>query len=184
MNEQQRKKSTTAGFVVERMTLSDIHEVLAIDAASFPKPWPAASWRHEIETNANAQCWVARAAPPPLPFWQRLLGRTAPHGAVLGIVCMWIIFEEAHIAAIAVRPDARGLHIGDALMRTCMEKARAANCTRMLLEVRVSNFVAQNLYRKFGFQVIGRRPRYYTDNHEDALVMENTHVTPILQPHS
>jgi ribosomal-protein-alanine N-acetyltransferase len=70
-----------------------------------------------------------------------------------------------------VRPDARGRRVGDALLRWCIEEARAAGCERMLLEVRVSNFVAQNLYRKYGFEVIGRRPRYYTDNHEDALVM-------------
>ena len=56
-------------------------------------------------------------------------------------------------------------------MRTCVQHARDAGCTRMLLEVRVSNAPAQNLYRKYGFEVIGRRPRYYTDNHEDALVM-------------
>ena len=173
------RKSDATSFVIEHMTIGDLPEVMAIDAASFPKPWPEPSWRHEIETNANAQCWVVRAATPPLSFWQRLLGRTAQRGAVLGIVCMWIIFDEAHIAAIAVRPDARGLHIGDALMRTCVEKAHAANCTRMLLEVRVSNLVAQNLYRKYGFEVIGRRPRYYTDNHEDALVMVATMISPL-----
>jgi ribosomal-protein-alanine N-acetyltransferase len=157
--------------ILERMTMADLPEVMRIDAASFPKPWPEPSWRHEIESNANARCHVARAAPPPPTLWQRIFGRPPAHGAVLGMVCLWIVFEEAHVATIAVRPDARGRRVGDALLRWCIEEARAAGCERMLLEVRVSNFVAQNLYRKYGFEVIGRRPRYYTDNHEDALVM-------------
>jgi ribosomal-protein-alanine N-acetyltransferase len=163
--------SDTPEFCIERMTTADLVEVMHIDAASFPKPWPEPSWRHEIEANANARCFVARTITPRPSFWQRLFGKTQAHSEVLGIVVLWIVFEEAHIANIAVRPDARGRHIGDALMRTCEQHARDAGCTRMLLEVRVSNAPAQNLYRKYGFKVIGRRPRYYTDNHEDALVM-------------
>jgi ribosomal-protein-alanine N-acetyltransferase len=163
--------ATQPPITLDRMAQADLSEVMRIDAASFPKPWPEPSWRHEIESNANARCWVARAGVPPRTLLQRLLRKPARRGTVLGIVCMWVVFEEAHIATIAVHPDARGRRIGDALMRTCVEQADAEGCSRMLLEVRVSNLVAQNLYRRYGFEVIGRRPRYYTDNHEDALVM-------------
>lgn len=169
-------------IALEPMTLADLPDVMRIDAASFPKPWPEPSWRHEITANANARCWVARAAGPPPTLWQRLFGRPRPRGEVLGLVCMWIVFDEAHIATIAVRPDARGRRIGDALMHTCVQQARTEHCTRMLLEVRVSNIVAQGLYRRYGFQVIGRRPRYYTDNQEDALVMTIENLSENIAP--
>lgn len=162
---------TQTPVILERMTAADLPEVMRIDAASFPKPWPEPSWRHEVEDNANARCWAAREAPARRTLLQRVFGAPSPRGEILGLVCMWIVFDEAHIATIAVRPDARGRRIGDALMRTCVQQACAENCSRMLLEVRVSNLVAQHLYRRYGFQVIGRRPRYYTDNQEDALVM-------------
>ena len=67
--------------------------------------------------------------------------------------------------------NARGQGIGEGLMREAMRVAKEHNAETMSLEVRVSNIVAQNLYRKLGFQDGGIRKGYYTDNQEDALVM-------------
>ncbi|HYM53423.1 MAG TPA: ribosomal-protein-alanine N-acetyltransferase, partial [Candidatus Dormibacteraeota bacterium] len=62
------------------------------------------------------------------------------------------------------------------------ELALELGAARMTLEVRVGNEVAQALYRSFGFAVEGRRPRYYTDDGEDAYVMSTPHlVGPAMQ---
>lgn len=160
------------------MQLDDLPQVMAIDAASFPRPWPEPSWRHEIIANSNARCYVARvartAANP--SRWQqlraRLFGISEDLGSVVaGMVCMWVVIDEAHIATIAVHPSYRGRKVGEHLLRHCIQQAIASNCITIMLEVRVSNTVAQNLYRKFGFAVTGERKKYYSDNLEDALIM-------------
>ena len=84
---------------------------------------------------------------------------------------MWIILDECHITNIAVLPGYRGKKIGEQLMYHMMRVMMAMGAKRATLEVRVSNIVAQNLYRKFGFMNGGIRKAYYTDNNEDALVM-------------
>ena len=81
------------------------------------------------------------------------------------------MIDEAHVTNIAILPEYRGKKLGEALMRKCFEVAKDMGAKSMTLEVRVTNYIAQSLYRKFGFQNGGIRKNYYTDNHEDALVM-------------
>lgn len=90
---------------------------------------------------------------------------------MVGYCGFWIAAQEAHISTIAVDPKYRERGIGQLLLITAIEKALKLDATLMSLEVRVTNLVAQNLYRKYGFKVVGRRPRYYSDNREDALIM-------------
>lgn len=84
---------------------------------------------------------------------------------------MWVVLDESQITNVAVLPEGRGKGIGEALMREAIAYAKSLNVVVMSLEVRVTNEVAQNLYRKLGFQEGGIRKGYYTDNQEDALVM-------------
>lgn len=79
--------------------------------------------------------------------------------------------DEAHVTNIAIHPDHRGKKLGGGLMEAAIETAKAQGAVLMTLEARVSNTVAQNLYRKLGFKNGGIRKRYYTDNYEDAIVM-------------
>lgn len=160
------------------MALDDLPQVMAIDAASFPRPWPEPSWRHEIVANANARCYVARVARVPAGLGllrqlrARLFGELEETGSVVaGMVCMWVIIDEAHIATIAAHPGYRGRKVGEHLLRHCIQHAIDSKCITLMLEVRVSNTVAQNLYRKFGFSVTGERKKYYSDNLEDAFIM-------------
>ena len=81
------------------------------------------------------------------------------------------MIDEAHITNIALLPEYRGRKLGEALLRKIIEVAIERGAKTMTLEVRVSNMIAQSLYRKLGFQGGAIRKRYYTDNHEDALVM-------------
>ncbi len=165
--------------VVEPMTLDDLSAVMAIDQASFPRPWPETSWRYEIERNPHARNFVARTAvpaPAPRSWLQRLLRAkrapvAAPGWVITGIACMWVVLDEAHLATIAAHPGYRGRKIGERVLAHCVDAARRSNCATMLLEVRVSNIAAQGLYRKYGFVVTGERKRYYSDNQEDAFLM-------------
>ncbi|MBI2952904.1 MAG: ribosomal protein S18-alanine N-acetyltransferase [Chloroflexi bacterium] len=92
-------------------------------------------------------------------------------GTLAGYAGLWLMLDEAHITTIAVRPQLRGQGIGELLLIGLADTAIALGAKYLTLEVRVSNTVAQNLYRKFGFHEEGVRKRYYSDNGEDALIM-------------
>ena len=84
--------------------------------------------------------------------------------------------DEAHIVSIGVRTEYRGLGLGELLLLAAIEQAIEYELRHVTLEVRVSNHVAQNLYKKYGFTERGLRKGYYTDNREDALIM----TTPLI----
>ena len=90
---------------------------------------------------------------------------------VIGHCGMWIVLDECHITNVAVREHMRGNGIGEGLMREAIAFCEEMAVRLMTLEVRVSNATAQSLYRKLGFQDGGIRKNYYSDDHEDALVM-------------
>ncbi len=140
--------------LVEPMRLEDIPEVLEIERQSFSTPWPKDAYRRELLENRTACYLVARE-----------------NGAVVGYAGMWVVSEEAHITTIAVDPKQRRRGIGKRLLVALVEEARARGARWLTLEVRRSNHAAQALYRKFGFREVHVRPRYYSDNGEDALIM-------------
>ena len=90
---------------------------------------------------------------------------------VIGYLGLWMVWGEGHITTFAIHPAYRGKGFGKKLFSYALDYARNEGCREVLLEVRPSNVKAQNLYRKFGFQVIGVRKHYYADG-EDALVMK------------
>lgn len=96
---------------------------------------------------------------------------------IAGFVGIWNMVDEAHIVSIGVRTEYRGLGLGELLLLSAIEQAIGHELRHVTLEVRVSNHVAQNLYRKYGFTERGLRKGYYTDNREDALIM----TTPLIQ---
>jgi len=140
---------------IRRMTLDDLEQVTAMDRASFPLPWPERSFYFEITANPSARCWVAET----------------DDGRVVGMLVLWLIVDEAHIATIATRRDFRRQGIAGRLLTESLKSAYAEGARRAFLEVRAGNTAAQAMYRKFGFEVSGRRPRYYKDNGEDAVLM-------------
>ena len=91
-----------------------------------------------------------------------------------GFVGLWYVADEVHIVSIGVRSEYRGLGLGEMLLISAIEQARQMKTRVMTLEVRMSNYVAQNLYKKYGFTRRGVRKGYYTDNREDALIMTST----------
>ncbi|MCS6774036.1 MAG: ribosomal protein S18-alanine N-acetyltransferase [Anaerolineae bacterium] len=169
---------------IEPMTLEDIPEVMVIERSSFSRPWPERAYRYELTQNPNAHFVVARLdGHASVAKQTSALGRlrirrartdNAPD-AVVGFAGLWMQVDEAHIATIAVHPDFRGRGVGDKLLRAMLLTAQQ-HCARIVtLEVRVSNLVAQRLYQKYQFEVVGLRKAYYQDNREDALIMTITH---------
>ncbi|MBI1885417.1 MAG: ribosomal protein S18-alanine N-acetyltransferase [Chloroflexi bacterium] len=96
---------------------------------------------------------------------------------VVGFVGVWLMVEEAHVVTIAVRESHRGRGIGELMLISALELAMANDQPLVTLECRVSNAVALSLYEKYGFQQVGLRPRYYTDNHEDAYVLTTENLS-------
>lgn len=171
-------------YCVRPMELEDIVTVIHIDRLSFPTPWPASAYRYELLQNSTAHYHVVEKAiaaegknePSAEPgLRQRLLqlvGRGPIRADIIGFAGFWLVRGEAHIATLAVHPNHRRRGVGELLLLDMIKQARKLNAEMMILEVRVSNTIAQNLYLKCGFRVVGRRRRYYSDNREDALVME------------
>ena len=161
-------------FSFEEMRWEDMPTVMAIEHRSFTLPWSASTYRHELLENKNAYYFVLRyqAETSPRRFgWLTRRARREPVVHIVGYAGFWLITDEAHISTIAVDPHWRGRGLGEYLLASMIERAIALNAASITLEVREGNRVAQNLYRKYGFVVTGQRPRYYQDNHENALLM-------------
>ncbi len=166
---------------VRRMTEMDLPAVMLIDAMSLPLPWPERAYRHELRASYSRP-WVAETTltegDGPLVYRSPAVGDGSPlirgpgEQAVVGFLVLWKIVDEAHIATLAVHPRFRRRGVARALLAKALEEAVAEGARRAYLEVRQSNLAAQSLYRRFGFQVTGRRVGYYKNNGEDALLMD------------
>lgn len=136
------------------MTVADIPDVHEIERASFPVPWPAFAFRQELEMNRLARYLLVKAG-----------GEVVAYGGI------WLMVDEAHVTTFAVLPAWRRMGIGGLLMVELMRVAHDVGASVATLEVRLSNEAARALYARFGFRPVGLRPRYYSDNGEDALIM-------------
>ncbi len=90
---------------------------------------------------------------------------------IVGYAGMWMMADDAHVTTIAVDPAYRGEGIGELLILDLIDHATLLGATTVTLECRVSNTIAQALYRKYTFRNAGIRKRYYSDDGEDALIM-------------
>lgn len=140
---------------IRPMELTDIDKVHMVDVASFSAPWKKETYEHEVNTNEYAHYFIVET----------------DEGNVVGYVGLWLILEDAQITNIAIHPKYRGYKIGEKLFGFAMQYAMNEGAKRLSLEVRVSNIIAQQLYRKFGLVPGGVRKGYYPDNGEDAIVM-------------
>jgi ribosomal-protein-alanine N-acetyltransferase len=141
-------------LLIEAMRLEDLDEVQAIEQASFSTPWPSNAYRSELMTNRLASYLVVRI-----------------DGRIVGYGGMWLMVDEAHITTFAIHPGWRRQRIGERLLLAFLDLARDHHAREATLEVRLSNLAARRLYEKYGFRPVGLRPRYYSDNNEDALIM-------------
>lgn len=138
------------------MTSNDIDGVLEISNLSFSSPWSKDSIKNEINN----------------PIAKYIVAREGFNNNVIGFIGIWIIAGEGDITNIAVHPDYRGKKIASDLLKHLFNLCIDNNCNIINLEVRSSNIAAQNLYKKFDFKEIAIRKGYYSDNKEDAIIMQ------------
>ncbi len=189
-------------YHVRPMHLGDIPQVTEIDRKAFPNMWPPANYQRELK-NRLAHYNVAYDDEK---IVEELMEKSAPEKGfsgmaskvkqlfnhnrffgngptkltrqyILGFAGFWIMADEVHIISIAVREDYRRLGIGESLLISTIDQAAELTARIITLEVRASNIDAQNLYRKYGFNTVGLRRGYYTDNKEDAVLMTLEDIT-------
>lgn len=178
-------------YFIEPMTEDDIPEVQQIEYQSFTTPWSANTYKREIRNTASCRYMVARSSPTPPsprsnatlpPRRSGILNQIAAlffpptydstySCPIIGYGGLWLVVDDAHITTIAVDPVFRGFGVGELLLNGLIDAAYELQAKMLTLEVRVTNVAAQQLYIKYGFHPAGTRPRYYTDNGEDALIM-------------
>jgi len=187
------------GYIIRRMRDEDITQVLEIDREAFPSQWPHPTYtsiRQELRN--RLACYIVAAQPmdPKIEdakqddddkrLWHRILRikylfgknrlsgkhKTPPYNDyIVGMAGFWTMVDEAHIITVATRNTHQRQGIGELLLISIVDVAAQSKANIVTLEVRVSNKPAQALYEKYGFQKVGLRRRYYTDNGEDALIM-------------
>jgi ribosomal-protein-alanine N-acetyltransferase len=142
---------------VVRVTKANIEScldlIMEIENVSFLSPWSRNAFMQEAK-NPISHLWVAME-----------------DGALSGYLCFWMFDSEIQLINIAVHPEKRGRGLGQYLLKGMIETGVAHGMHQVWLEVRTSNVSARRLYEKLGFTVVGRRPRYYRDTNEDAVVM-------------
>jgi ribosomal-protein-alanine N-acetyltransferase len=139
---------------IRPMTVADLPAVQLIERSSFTTPWPPQAYRQELEANRLAAY---------------LVGEIGEEVVAYGGV--WLMVDEAHVTTFAVHPRYRRRGIGERLLLSLLDLSIARRAREATLEVRLSNLAARRLYEKYGFRPVGIRPRYYSDNQEDALIM-------------
>jgi ribosomal-protein-alanine N-acetyltransferase len=184
-------------YAVETMQIADIPEVVEIEKACFTTPWPASAYKRELNNPKSTRYVIARhykIMPPVIPVQTQsekrsLLSNLFPFlhknaenhksgsDPVVGYGGLWLMMDEAHITTLGVAPEYRGKHLGELLLVGLTDIALQLGASWLTLEVRVSNEVAQNLYKKYTFKQSGVRHKYYTDNNEDAFIMWSDEIT-------
>lgn len=134
--------------------MEDVPAVVELDRQSFSLPWPERSFRFELTDNTASRCWVVEL-----------------DGRIVGMIVAWLLVDEVHIATIAIHADCRRQGIARKLLKHALCYMKSEGAVSSQLEVRESNLAAREMYRKLGYDEVGRRKRYYKDNDEDAILM-------------
>jgi len=188
-------------YAVRTMTVTDIPQVLEVEKESFPTMWPPTAFKRELQQNQlahyiavvernpsfEAPLQSPMEAPKRTGAFERLFGEVRhllgseedsplppPEQRaelVIGFIGVWLLPDEAHIVTFGVRQSRRRQGVGELLLISAIELAQAKGQEAVTLECRVSNEPALALYEKYGFEKVGLRPRYYSDDREDAYVL-------------
>ena len=184
------------------MHKEDVTQVSEIDREAFPTMWPPPNYERELNNRMSyyiVACDEEKSVELPagktssgknLPRLMSGLKRLISHERlsnsnnnltaghyITGFVGFWIMADEAHITSIAVREKYRRQGIGELLLISVIDRALELKANVLTLEVRTSNTGAQTLYLKYGFNKVGVRKGYYTDNREDGIIMSTADIT-------
>ncbi len=149
-------------ILIRRMMLKDIDSVHQIEADTFSSPWSRGAFEDELTENKCARYLVAEL-----------------YDEIVAFAGCWMVLDECHITNIAVRKDKRGKGYGRLITKELIQYAANLGASFVTLEVRRTNYTAQNLYRSLNFVQVGCRKKYYEDNGEDAILMACQTLPPV-----
>ena len=141
-------------MTLRQATVQDIDAIAEMETICFPEePWSRDMVAAEFSGLNPSRYYVVEEA-----------------GEILAYAGIWLIPPEGYITNVAVRPDQRRKGLGSQILQKLIDEGLGEGVTDITLEVRVSNVPAIALYKSFGFEEAGIRPKYYQDS-EDALIM-------------
>ncbi|MBR0385886.1 MAG: ribosomal protein S18-alanine N-acetyltransferase [Erysipelotrichaceae bacterium] len=142
--------------MIRKAAMRDLDSLCAIEKRCFANPWKRSMFEYELQENPYSGIWVLEEK-----------------GEIIGYYDLWIIFERAEIANIAVDKPYQQMGYGSLLLNHLEQQATASLCETISLEVRVSNEKALRLYRQHDFIIVNTKPGYYKDpsGYEDAYFM-------------
>ncbi|MCX6825838.1 MAG: ribosomal protein S18-alanine N-acetyltransferase [candidate division Zixibacteria bacterium] len=149
-------KGNSINIVIRPMIRSDISRIVLIENMIFSDPWPTAAFEEELDRMGRGI----------------IVAET--DGVVAGYAGYIVGAGESHLTNMGVAPEYQRKSVAKILLNGILEIADRAECDYIFLDVRPSNTAALNLYGKFGFTQLYRRPGYYRFPDEDAVVMIKT----------
>ena len=160
----------------EHINPADLEPILAIEQISFRRPWGRLSFEGELRKHKACNFAVKSTEPADTADSVESAESTESaglesSGQVIGYAFWHLVADEVHLLKVAVTPAWRGQGIATRLLDRCFSAGVDQGANSAHLEVRPSNIAAIELYQKLGFELVGRRPQYYTDSKEDALLM-------------
>jgi ribosomal-protein-alanine N-acetyltransferase len=148
-----------SGIVIRPMEIDDLKKVLEIEKQSFPLPWTQDLFFSELTRNRYARYFVLEK-----------------DKGVIGYLGLWHKASSFHITNIAITEKLRRKGYGEKLLKFIEKIAVIHRIKKISLEVRRSNCIAQDIYRKYGYKVVRVLRNYYQEEREDALVMEKKFI--------
>ena len=140
-------------MMIEPMNASHVPQIAQLEKRCFSDPWSEKSIASELEN--------------PLSVWLVAVDG----GQLIGYVGSQTVLGETDMMNLAVAPEARRQGTGRALVLALVDALTEKGSHSLMLEVRVSNTPAQKLDESLGFSQVGRRPKYYVNPREDALIL-------------
>lgn len=149
------QKDSSDDTEIMEMKEADLDEVMAIERSSFAAPWSKRLFRETLA----------------FPLSVNFVARKKVDNTMVGYANFYLIGNEAHMLNIAIALESRRKGFAEKLLARALQVLKEKKAAEFFLEVRESNADAIKLYRKFGFTMIGKRKKYYTETNEDAIVM-------------
>ena len=140
-------------MILREMTYEDLSSIATLEAELFKEPWTQIDFQRELDENEFANYYIAEI-----------------DGEIAGYFGLWLLFDQAQITTIGTAKKFQRQHVASFMMEAIDQMCVENECEFLSLEVRVSNTPAQNLYKKFGLDIVSVRKDYYSD-HEDAYLM-------------
>lgn len=140
-------------MIVRSMNIDDLDEVIKIEEDLYKVPWNKEQYKYELEENEFSYLFVLEN-----------------DNVIVGYYGFWVMFENVDITKVSIRREFQGMKLSNILMQDCLKRVALLGCEKINLEVRINNYRAINLYKKYEFKEVIVRKDYYGKS-EDALVL-------------